>query len=255
MDLRDALDAGQLSLVYQPTLELSTERIVGIEALLRWHHPERGSVERDVFIPIAERSGLIVTIGRWVLVSACEQAADWRERGHDLTIAVNVSGRQLDSDGLVDDVRAALSLSGLPAAALTLEITETALMRDPQATALRLAALKQMGVRIAIDDFGTGYSSLGYLRQFPIDTLKIDQSFVGGIGDSSESSALIRTLIQLGKTLGLETLGEGIELRSQLEQLQREHCDLGQGFLFAHPLEPAQMGDLLDGRSAAPAGV
>ncbi len=138
MDLRDALDAGQLSLVYQPTLELSSERIVGVEALLRWNHPERGSVERELFIPIAERSGLIVPIGRWVLQSACAQAARWRSAGHELTVAVNVSGRQLDSDDLVDDVLAALTLAGLPAAALTLEITETALMRDPDATARRL---------------------------------------------------------------------------------------------------------------------
>jgi diguanylate cyclase (GGDEF)-like protein len=250
MDLRDALDEGQLSLVYQPLLELDTERIVGVEALLRWTHPDRGDVDRDLFIPLAERTGLIVGIGRWVLQTACRQAAEWRAAGHELTVAVNVSGRQLDTDGLVDDVRDALRDAELPARVLTLEITETALMRDPDATASMLSTLKRMGVRIAIDDFGTGYSSLGYLRRFSIDTLKIDQSFVAGIDSSSESGALIRTLIQLGKTLGLETLGEGIEQPAQLEQLQRERCDYGQGFLFAQPLRPDELTAFLDGRSA-----
>jgi EAL domain-containing protein (putative c-di-GMP-specific phosphodiesterase class I) len=150
---------------------------------------------------------------------------------------VNVSGRQLDHDGLIEDVRCALEHSGLDPKALTLEITETSLMRDAESTARRLRELKQLGVRIAIDDFGTGYSSLAYLRQFPVDTLKIDHSFIGAIGVSKESAALIRTLVQLGHALQIETLAEGIENQAQLELLQRERCDYGQGFLFSRPLD------------------
>ena len=191
----------------------------------------------DLFIPLAEKTGLIVPIGRWVLREACEQCAGWHRRGHRIGIAVNVSGRQLDSETFVDDVSDALTQSGLDPAALTLEVTETALMVDISKAAIRLEALKTLGVRIAIDDFGTGYSSLAYLRQLPVDALKIDRSFISGIAASTESAgALIHTLIQLGKTLGLQTLGEGIEEPAQLQTLQHEQCDLGQGFLLARPL-------------------
>jgi EAL domain-containing protein (putative c-di-GMP-specific phosphodiesterase class I) len=178
-----------------------------------------------------------VPIGRWVLEEACRQAAGWRQRGHQLAISVNVSARQLDSDGLLDDVRKALTDSGLEPPALTLEVTETTLMRDPEATARRLRQLKALGVRIAIDDFGTGYSSLSYLRQFPADAVKIDRSFISGIAASKQSASLIRTLVQLGQALEIETLAEGIEDQAQLETLQRERCDHGQGFLFARPLD------------------
>jgi diguanylate cyclase (GGDEF)-like protein len=248
MDLTDAIAAEQLFLVYQPTFDLKSERTTGVEALLRWRHAERGVIAPDVFIPIAERSGLILSIGRWVLSTATQQAAEWRARGYDLTISVNVSGRQLDHDELVDDVRNALSESGLEPSALTVEITETALMKDPEATARRLNAIKELGVRVAVDDFGTGYSSLAYLRQFPVDTLKIDRAFVQGIASSKESAALIQTLIDLGKSLGLETLGEGIEDLAQLAHLQRAHCDSGQGFLFARPLEADALTDFLSSR-------
>jgi diguanylate cyclase (GGDEF)-like protein len=237
MDLADALEADELFLVYQPTFDLRSERANGFEALLRWRHPKRGVIGPDVFIPIAEETGQIVPIGRWVLMQACRQAARWRARGHQLGISVNVSGRQLDNDGLIDDVRDALLDSGLDAAALTLEITETALMRDAHASAGRLGALKDLGVRLAIDDFGTGYSSLAYLRQFSVDALKIDRSFIRGVAASSESAALIHTLVRLGKTLNLETLAEGIEDHDQLRALQRQDCDMGQGFLLARPLE------------------
>ncbi|MGZ6595596.1 MAG: putative bifunctional diguanylate cyclase/phosphodiesterase [Solirubrobacteraceae bacterium] len=237
MDLADALEADELYLVYQPTFDLRSERPNGFEALLRWRHPKRGVIGPDVFIPIAEETGLIVPIGRWVLMQACRQAARWRAGGHRLGISVNVSGRQLDNDGLIDDVRDALQDSGLDAAALTLEITETALMRDAHASAGRLGALKDLGVRLAIDDFGTGYSSLAYLRQFSVDALKIDRSFIRGVAASSESAALIHTLVRLGKTLNLETLAEGIEDHEQLRALQRQECDMGQGFLLARPLD------------------
>ncbi|MGA8363074.1 MAG: EAL domain-containing protein [Solirubrobacteraceae bacterium] len=237
MDLAEALEQRQLFLQYQPTFDLQSESVIGVEALIRWRHPTRGVIEPIEFIPVAEESGLIVPIGRWVLEDACRQAAIWRRHGHEIDMSVNVSGRQLDDDELIEDVRHALAESGLDPETLTLEITETTLMRDAEATAKRLRSLKELGVRIAIDDFGTGYSSLAYLRQFPVDALKIDRSFISGIAGSKGSAALIHTLVQLGKTLDIETLAEGIEERSQLETLQREHCDHGQGFLFSRPLD------------------
>ncbi len=191
----------------------------------------------DQFIPLAERTGMIVPIGRWVLREACCQAARWHRRGYPIWIAVNVSGRQLDDDGFLDDVRGALALSQLEPTALTLEITETMLMKDSDGAAARLRSLKELGIRIAIDDFGTGYSSLGYLQRFSVDTIKIDRSFISGSATSNESAVIVRSLIQLGKTLGLEIVGEGIEEPAQLRQLQRERCDLGQGFLLARPLD------------------
>jgi diguanylate cyclase (GGDEF)-like protein len=237
MDLADALEQQQLFLQYQPTFDLQSERVIGVEALIRWNHPKRGVIAPIEFIPIAEESGLIVPIGRWVLDEACRQASLWYGDGHRIGMSVNVSGRQLDDDELIEDVRRALQDSGLNPTTLTVEITETTLMRDAEATAKRLHMLKELGVRIAIDDFGTGYSSLAYLRQFPVDALKIDRSFITGIAGSKGSAALIHTLVQLGKTLDIETLAEGIEERSQLETLQREHCDHGQGFLFSRPLD------------------
>ncbi|MGD0453407.1 MAG: EAL domain-containing protein [Solirubrobacteraceae bacterium] len=237
MDLAEALERQQLFLLYQPTFDLRSETVIGVEALIRWRHPTRGVLVPDKFIPIAEQCGLIVPIGRWVLEEACRQAAIWHGHGYQISMSVNVSARQLDDDTLIDDVHRVLQENAMDPAALTLEVTETALMRDPEATAARLRLLKQLGVRIAIDDFGTGYSSLAYLRQFPADALKIDRSFIDGVATSEASAALIHTLVQLGKTLDIETLAEGIEDQDQLETLQREHCDHGQGFLFSRPLD------------------
>jgi diguanylate cyclase (GGDEF)-like protein len=237
MDLAEALEQGQLFLLYQPTFDLQSERVIGVEALIRWRHPTRGVIPPIQFIPVAEESGLIVPIGRWVLQEACRQAKTWHDHDYRIDMSVNVSGRQLDDDELIEDVRGPLVENGLDPATLTLEITETTLMRDADATAKRLHLLKELGVRIAIDDFGTGYSSLAYLRQFPADALKIDRSFITGIAGSKESAALIHTLVQLGKTLNIETLAEGIEDQAQLKTLQREHCDHGQGFLFSRPLD------------------
>jgi diguanylate cyclase (GGDEF)-like protein len=236
MDLADALELRQFFLVYQPMLDLESERVVGVEALLRWRHPASGVIPPDVFIPIAEDNRTIVPIGRWVLEQACRQGAAWHRRGHQLNISVNASGRQLERTEFIDEVRAALRDSGLQAASLTIEITETVLMRQPDQTARLLGELKALGVRIAVDDFGTGYSSLAYLRQFPVDSLKIDRTFITGLELSSEAHALTHTLIQLGKALGLQTLAEGVEHHSQVRELQREGCDLAQGFLFARPL-------------------
>jgi diguanylate cyclase (GGDEF)-like protein len=239
MDLRGALERNEFSLAYQPTFDLSEMVLTGMEALLRWNHPNRGIVQPNDFIPLLEETGLIVEVGKWVLEEASRQGAEWRRNGHLIGMAVNVSGRQLDSDDLILDVGNALLASGLPASALTLEITETTLMRNAEETARRLRAIKELGVRIAIDDFGTGYSSFAHLQRFPIDALKIDRSFISQLEDNPEGETLIRTLVQLGKALSIETLAEGIEQEQELSLLQREHCDSGQGFLFARPLDVA----------------
>ncbi len=236
MDLAEALGREELFLVYQPMLDLESERVVGVEALLRWRHPRDGVIAPDDFIPIAEDSGLIIPIGRWVLEQACTQGAAWHRAGHTMGISVNVSTRQLERPAFVEEVSQALKASGLEAETLTLEITETVLMRRPDVTAQLLGDLKRLGVRIAVDDFGTGYSSLSYLRQFPVDSLKIDRTFITSVARSGEAQALAHTLIQLGKALGLQTLAEGVEDRDQVVALQREGCDLAQGFLFARPL-------------------
>jgi EAL domain-containing protein (putative c-di-GMP-specific phosphodiesterase class I) len=214
-------------------------RLTGLEALIRWNSPTRGVVQPDDFIPLLEETGLITEIGSWVLETACAQAAAWRRDGYPIGIAVNVSARQLDGEEIVDEVEHALLASGLDPGALTLEITETTLMRDANETARRLTAIKALGVRVAIDDFGTGYSSLAHLRRFPVDALKIDRSFITGLAHSLEGESLIHTLVQLGKALSIETIAEGIEQPNELSLLREEHCDGGQGFLFAKPLDVA----------------
>jgi diguanylate cyclase (GGDEF)-like protein len=236
-DLGKALERDQFFLVYQPIFDLTTQDVLGIEALIRWRHPTRGIVQPDSFIPIAEESGLISGIGRWVLSEACRQLAVWQANGRGIGVSVNVSAYQLDRDGLAEDVARAIEESGVDPGSLTLEITESALMHDVNAAARRLDELKTLGVRLAIDDFGTGYSSLAYLRQFPVDALKIDRSFISNLATSADAAAIIHALVQLGKTLNIETLAEGIEDRDQLRRLQREQCDQGQGFLFARPLD------------------
>ncbi|MGA2836680.1 MAG: EAL domain-containing protein [Acidimicrobiales bacterium] len=247
VDLQGALTAGQFFLQYQPTVDLSTGLFTGVEALVRWRHPERGVVQPDDFIPALESTGIIVPVGAWVLLEACRQGARWHEQGHRFTVSVNVSARQLERDRIVDDVDHALRLSGFDPGSLVLELTETALMHDVEGTIVRLELLKGLGVRVAVDDFGTGYSSLAYLRQFPIDVLKIDRSFVSGIADTTESAALVHTLVQLGKVLGLETIAEGIETDDQRTRLEDEQVDTGQGFLFARPLDVDDVDRLLDG--------
>jgi EAL domain-containing protein (putative c-di-GMP-specific phosphodiesterase class I) len=237
LDLGEALRRQQLFLVYQPILDLDSESVTGVEALIRWRHPTHGVILPLDFIPIAEEFDLIIPIGRWVLLEACRQASIWHRDGHMIGMAVNVSMRQLEDDELINDVGHALRESGLDPAALTLEITETALMSDATTSAKRLRELKKFGVRIAIDDFGTGYSSLAYLGELPADALKIDRSFIANIATSKDSAVLLGTILQLARTLGIEAIAEGIEDREQLETLQRAGCSRGQGFLFACPLE------------------
>jgi len=249
MDLRDALIAGQYLLAYQPIFNLASGETTGVEALLRWRHPVRGVVQPDEFISVLEDSGMIVEVGRWVLQEACRQGARWHAHGHRLNVSVNVSTRQLETDQLIGDISCALETSGFDARSLIVEITETAIMRSVSTVVPRLAALKATGVRIAIDDFGTGYSSLAYLQRFPVDILKIDRSFIAAMADSPESGALIRSLVHLGKSLGLETLAEGIEETAQYDQLKQAHCDSGQGYLYARPLEPDGVEEFLVARS------
>jgi diguanylate cyclase (GGDEF)-like protein len=250
MDLRMALENDEFFLVYQPTFSLQDMSPTGMEALLRWRSPVRDIVQPNDFIPLLEETGLIVDIGKWILREACLQGVRWREAGHPIGVAVNVSARQLDSDEFVIDVQRILRETGLDPDALTIEITETALMRDVAQTAIRLASVKELGVRIAIDDFGTGYSSMAHLQRFSVDALKIDRSFITQMTHNREGETIIRTLVQLGKALSIETLAEGIEQPHELTLLQGERCDSGQGFLFARPLDAAETATFLKGWSA-----
>ena len=236
MDLQSALGNEEFFLVYQPTFDLRTMVPTGVEALIRWRRPGRGVVQPEDFIPLLEDSKLIVDVGAWVLREACEQGAKWQREGRTLALSVNVSQLQLDTDDLIDDVKLALAASGLPAEALTLEITETSLMTDAEETARRLEELKALGVRIAVDDFGTGYSSLTHLRQFPVDVLKIDRSFVSQLAEGGENEILLQTLVQLGKALEIETTAEGVERPQDLTVVRDKKCDNAQGFLFTRPL-------------------
>ncbi|MEP6972910.1 MAG: EAL domain-containing protein [Actinomycetota bacterium] len=257
-DLQHALGRGELRLHYQPIVDFSTGAIQGAEALIRWEHPTRGLLPPIEFIGIAEETGLIVPIGRWVLEQACSQVADWRTRhaaSSDLWVSVNLSTRQLFEPDLVSQVRDVLAGSGLEPSALMLEITEGSLMQGIVETAAKLQGLKELGVRLAVDDFGTGSSSLGYLRQFPIDVLKIDKSFVDEITTKGpEGLALVRAIIDLADTLELGTVAEGIELMEQAAELRSAGCGSGQGFLFARPIVAEAMETLLrrGGRTETP---
>jgi diguanylate cyclase (GGDEF)-like protein len=234
-DLRTALQSDQFELLFQPLYSSESLDMTAVEALLRWRHPKFGLVEPGDFIPILERTGQIIEVGHWVLHTACRQAAEWSAGSRRIGMSVNVSVRQLDDDNMVSQTAAALAATGLDPSLLTFEITETALMRSPDATAERLSALKQLGVQIAIDDFGTGYSSLAYLQRFPVDCLKIDRAFINAMTESAESFALLHTLVQLGKLLGLDTVAEGVETHAQLRGLRDEQIDVVQGFLLARP--------------------
>jgi diguanylate cyclase (GGDEF)-like protein len=240
-DLRHALDRDELSLVYQPVVELESGRTVGVEALARWAHPTRGMIAPLTFIPVAEEIGVIGAIGRWVLREACRQLAAWRRLAPGLVLNVNLSAVQLRDDRLAGDVEQALRAHGLPGAALTLEITESMLLSGDEDTAARLRRLKALGLSIAVDDFGTGYSSLSYLKQFPVDALKIDKSFVDTVARSTADSTLARTIVELGRGMRLETIAEGIETVEQLERLRMLDCELGQGYHFSVPLDGAEL--------------
>ena len=250
MELRDAVDADQFFLLYQPTFAIDGGATTGVEALIRWRHPTRGVIGPSEFIPVLEETGLIVPVGRWVIGEACRQGALWDREGLSVAVSVNVSARQLDSDSLSDDIASALYEAHMPCDRLIVEVTESTLMRDVAGAIVHLEALKHLGVRIAIDDFGTGYSSLSYLRQFPIDILKIDQSFIASLTTSNEAGAIVHTLVQLGKTLGIETVAEGIEHPGQLARLRDEQCETGQGFLYSLPLSAGAVRPFLEAGQA-----
>jgi diguanylate cyclase (GGDEF)-like protein len=236
-DLRSALERGQLRLMYQPIYNLDDLSVDGFEALLRWQHPTLGLVMPDEFIPMLERTGHIIEVGRWVLHEACDQLARWRAMGSTATVSVNVAARQFDNGVLLTDVRSALAAAMLDPAALTVEITETSLMHNLPLCVEQLTALREMGVQVAIDDFGTGYSSLASLQRLPVDSLKIDRSFIAAMSEGSEARALVHTIVQLGRDLGLRTLAEGVETAEQMANLRGDHLTQAQGYLFAHPLE------------------
>jgi len=241
-DLRGALEAREFHLVFQPQVRLDSSELTGFEALLRWKHPSRGFVSPAEFIPIAEENGLIVPIGEWVLRTACATAASWP----DVTVAVNLSPVQFRSRGLAAMVTSALAEAGLPPQRLELEVTETALLDDSEATIEILHQLRALGVRVSLDDFGVGYSSLSYLRKFPFDRIKIDRSFVGTLGESPESTAIVRTIASLGSVLGVETTAEGVETIEQLDFVRECGCTAVQGYYFGRPCPAAEVGRTIE---------
>ncbi|WP_053064230.1 putative bifunctional diguanylate cyclase/phosphodiesterase [Caballeronia mineralivorans] len=248
-DLRRALERQELRVHYQPILHLESETCIEVEALVRWQHPTRGLIAPLEFIPIAEETGLIIPLGLWVLEEACRHAAAWQllyPSMPPLQVSVNLSPRQFEHADLLTDVQRALEQAGLSPASLRLEVTEGVIMRDTESSIRTLQKLKNLGIRLAIDDFGTGYSSLSYLKMLPLDVLKIDRSFVRGIGQNAEDDAIVQAIISLAKSLGLAVTAEGIETTQQAELLRQWSCEKGQGFLFARPLEAMQISALLD---------
>jgi diguanylate cyclase (GGDEF)-like protein/PAS domain S-box-containing protein len=250
-DLQRAVDGGEFVLFYQPIIELETNSISGLEALIRWNHPTRGMVPPLEFIPLAEETGLIVPIGKWVLREACKQTKMLHDRypGSNLHIAVNLSARQLQRPEIVGEVAEVLMETGIDASSLVLEITESVMMQDMDLSIQRLSELKELGVKLAVDDFGTGYSSLNYIRRFPVDILKVDKSFVDGVNEGGEESALTAAIIELAGILKLRPVAEGIERADQLEKLLQLRCDLGQGYYFAKPVPMTGIDELLEARS------
>ncbi|HVA07423.1 MAG TPA: bifunctional diguanylate cyclase/phosphodiesterase, partial [Acidimicrobiales bacterium] len=245
-DLEWVLQRNELTIHYQPIIDISTGKLSGFEALVRWNHPSRGELHPDDWIALAEESGMIASIGKWVLVNACHQAALWQATsGQDLTIAVNVSARQLQGQTLVEEIASALEESNLNANSLILEITESATVVDTESVINRLESLKSLGVGLSIDDFGTGYSSLSYLRRFPVDYLKVDRSFVAELVTSSEDLAIVSHVINLGHSLGLKVVAEGVETSEQLDKLCEMGCDQAQGFRWRHPADPEDVSQWL----------
>jgi diguanylate cyclase (GGDEF)-like protein/PAS domain S-box-containing protein len=245
-DLRLALDRDELFLEFHPLIRLEDGSVKGFEALIRWRHPKRGVVPPIEFIPIAEETGLIVAIGRWVLLEACRQASQWSQFTLEPpTVSVNLAAKQLDDENLMEDVRASLALSGLDPRRLVLEITESDVMREPEGARVRLEALKSLGLRLAIDDFGTGYSSLSYLQYFPVDELKIDRSFVKRIETGERDAALVRTIVSLARSLSVEVVAEGVEELGQERYLRSIACDIGQGYLYSRPLPASAIAEFM----------
>jgi EAL domain-containing protein (putative c-di-GMP-specific phosphodiesterase class I) len=244
--LRNALAGNELRLLYQPQFSLEDDRVIGLEALLRWHHPELGLVSPGRFIPIAEQSGLICEIGAWVLRAACAQGREWLDAGYEFgRFAVNVAGPQLRDEDFVNRVLAALQASGMPPDRLALEITEGFVMYGKESGVAQLETLRAQGVEVAIEDFGTGYSSLRYLKELPIDKLKIDQSFMRGVPTDRNDMAIASAIISMGRALELKVIAEGVETTEQMAFLRQQGCLEIQGFLLARPMPADEVGNLL----------
>jgi EAL domain-containing protein (putative c-di-GMP-specific phosphodiesterase class I) len=251
-DVRNALDRRELVVHYQPKVRLSTGAVTGFEALLRWQHPRHGLLGPSDFIPVAEDTGMILPIGEWVLLETCGQLRAWQDRFPSqppLTMSVNLSAKQLTQPDLVQRVEWVIRSTGIPPQSLRLEITETLLMRDPEAAAEMLRRLKRLQVGLMLDDFGTGYSSLNYLHKFPFDTLKIDQSFVMSMHERDESREIIRTILSLAQTLQMGVVAEGVETATQVTDLIAMGCEHGQGYLFSMPVDAPVAERLLAGRA------
>jgi EAL domain-containing protein (putative c-di-GMP-specific phosphodiesterase class I) len=247
-DLRTALEQGQFRLVYLPVVSLGSGEIEGMEALIRWVHPERGLVPPSEFVPVAEETGVIMPLGLWVLEEACNQMAKWKERFPqyaDLTISVNLSAKQLQQADLVDQVAKVLEESGVEPDRLKLEVTETVLMDDPDYSTSIVQKLNDLGIQVQIDDFGTGYSSLSYLNRLHIDTLKIDRSFINSLGEPGERAVVVQAIIRLARELGINVIAEGVETSEQLDSLRTLECGHGQGFLFSQPVSAEDAAQLL----------
>jgi diguanylate cyclase (GGDEF)-like protein len=250
-ELRDAIHSNQFSLHYQPKVDLKTWSVVGLEALIRWKHPERGWISPGEFIPIAEESGLIVPIGTWVLQEACRQIRQWRNTAlHDVRVSVNISSEQIYTDNLMQTVIDAMAKNQVGAESLELEITESLLMRDIDSTVETLNQFKELGLAISIDDFGTGYSSLSYLTRFPIDTLKIDQSFVRDLHIDSDDAAICAAILAMARKLNLNVVAEGVEIDEQLQFLRSHACNQIQGYLYSKPLPPDELEELIAAKVA-----
>jgi diguanylate cyclase (GGDEF)-like protein len=246
--LRHAIDRHELEVHYQPVVDLATGRFSEVEALLRWKHPQHGMMAPTQFIPLAEETGLILPIGRWVLEETCRQVRQWQQQhssATSLVVSVNLSARQLQHPALAEEITAILQATSLSPACLKLEITESAMMQEADTTIRTLRKLKHLGIQLAIDDFGTGYSSLAYLKRFPIDILKIDRSFVDQLGQNAEDTAIVQAIITLARTLNLCVTAEGIERADQLDMLRVLGCDHGQGYFFARPLPKDQLTSML----------
>jgi EAL domain-containing protein (putative c-di-GMP-specific phosphodiesterase class I) len=253
--LRRGLERNEFLLHYQAKLDLHTGIITGVEALVRWQHPDLGMVPPAQFIPLAEETGLIVPIGKWVLNTACEQVLAWQRQGlPPMRMAVNLSARQFADDNLVEDIEAALRKTGIAPELLELELTESMVIQNTERAGRVLADIKRLGVRLAIDDFGVGYSSLSHLKRFPIDTLKVDRSFIRDIPQDSEDKAITEAIIAMGKSLSLTVVAEGVETLAQQEFLREHACDEMQGFYFSKPIAPDQFAELLRQRIAAGKG-
>jgi len=251
-ELSTALEQRQFFLLYQPILDLSTHEVVGVEALIRWRHPTRGVMAPHSFIGLAEESGMIAPIGRWILEEACRQAATWAAQG--LEIAVNVSAHQLSHRGFAEEVRRALQTSGIAPSSLTVEITETALMRDVPGAYERMREIKSLGVRLALDDFGTGYASLSHLQRMPVDILKIDRGFVAALNDGGRSRDLLEAILGVAESLSLKVIAEGVEDEAQLTVLEQLGCQMAQGYLLGQPVPPQSIETLLASRQLSANG-